>query len=47
MRQVWADYCRAYVDCSDWLAAWFLPWRWVVGFAREAAELRRNTPREG
>lgn len=46
MRRLWADYRRAYVDCSDWLAGRFLFWRWVVTFARQSADLRRNPPKE-
>lgn len=46
MRQVWADYRQAYVDCSDWLATRSLPWRCIVSFARTAADLRRDIPKE-
>lgn len=28
----WAGYRRAFGDCSEWLAQYFLPWRWVVEF---------------
>ena len=38
----WKNYWRCYRDCSDWLARWFLPWRWVVDFHLACSELRTS-----
>ncbi len=46
MRRLWLDYRHAYVDCSDWLATWLAPWRWLLTFCRQSADLRRNPPKE-
>lgn len=33
-----------FYDCSEWLAQYFVPWRWFVVFHETTRELRQNIP---